>query len=224
MSSPVNVETPPWLFREEMLDRFRVYHRTIWISPSTWQVHACSPQVTNVTHRFAFVHCGIFFRVWLSPWDIHWLLFPCNALWSCFVISRNTPDQLGDHTNKGFFPPCDLVKCTESKKCMIKSQALETWFGVCLFVFGSFVCVCFFETVLMLFVSIIYAGVSGRVELDSNGDRIGDYWLWSMPENEEKYALWGEVQMTAKLAGNAEVCKMCIRRTHSARFFLKRRT
>ena len=28
-------------------------------------------------------------------------------------MSQNTPDQLGDHTNKHFFPPCDLVKCTD---------------------------------------------------------------------------------------------------------------
>ncbi len=29
--------------------------------------------------------------------------FLCNALWSCFVMSQNTPDQLGYHMNKWFF-------------------------------------------------------------------------------------------------------------------------
>ncbi len=80
---------------------------------STWQVHACSPQVTNVTQEVRILPPWDKLGFSASPWDIHQVFSLCNALWSCFVMSQNTPDQLGDHTNKGFFPPCDLVKCTE---------------------------------------------------------------------------------------------------------------
>ncbi len=61
-------------------------------TPRTWHVHTCSRQGQGSFHH------GIFLVCLPSPWDIHWLLFLCNALWSCFVMSQNTPDQLGDHT------------------------------------------------------------------------------------------------------------------------------
>ncbi len=77
-------------------------------NPSTWQgntrqtVHQCH---TRGSYSSTWDKLGF----WPSPWDIHRLLSLCNALWY-FVMSQNTPDQLGDHTNKHFFPPCDLVK------------------------------------------------------------------------------------------------------------------
>ena len=38
----------------------------------------------------------------ISVPHIYWLLVLCNALWSCFVMSQNTSDQLEYHTNKCF--------------------------------------------------------------------------------------------------------------------------
>lgn len=43
--------------------------------------------------------------------------------------------------------------------------------------------------------SHIFAGKSGPVQLDSNGDRIGSYWLWSIPYKGVKYEKWGSVEM-----------------------------
>ena len=40
---------------------------------------------------------------------------------------QNTPDQLGDHTNKHFFPPCDLVKCMEWKNT--ETTKRDKWSG-----------------------------------------------------------------------------------------------
>ena len=50
-----------------------------------------------------------------------------------------------------------------------------------------------------------YKGVSGTVQLDSNGDRIGDYWFWDMKESENVYQKWAEVRMSDKEA-NLQVC------------------
>ena len=52
-----------------------------------------------------------------------------------------------------------------------------------------------------------YQGVSGTVQLDSNGDRIGDYWLWDMKESENVYQKWAEIRMSDKEA-NLQVCIM----------------
>ena len=55
-----------------------------------------------------------------------------------------------------------------------------------------------------MFLDAHYAlsGVSGTVQLDSNGDRIGDYWLWHIPQKRSAYEKWGEVRMTDREAGN----------------------
>ncbi len=46
--------------------------------------------------------------------------------------------------------------------------------------------------------------MSGPVQLDSNGDRIGDYWLWSLKERSSaEYERWGRVEMTKKEKGDA---------------------
>ena len=47
----------------------------------------------------------------------------------------------------------------------------------------------------------IFVGVSGQVQLDSNGDRIGNYWLWSIAKGRAVYDKWAEVRMTDKEAG-----------------------
>ncbi len=73
-------------------------------------------KVTCVNSCQAMSHMGFVFLplrdflVRLPSWDIHWLLFLCNALWSCFVMSQNTPDQLGYHRNKHFFPRSENVQ------------------------------------------------------------------------------------------------------------------
>ena len=48
--------------------------------------------------------------------------------------------------------------------------------------------------------NVFFPGVSGTVQLDSNGDRIGDYWLWDMKETENVYQKWAEVRMSDKEA------------------------
>ena len=57
-------------------------------------------------------------------------------------------------------------------------------------------------TILCLDVYCDLTGVSGTVQLDSNGDRIGDYWLWHIPQRRSTYEKWGEVRMTDREVGN----------------------
>ena len=58
--------------------------------------------------------------------------------------------------------------------------------------------------------------MSGPVQLDSNGDRIGDYWLWSLKERSSaEYERWGRVEMTKKEKGDAvSLCKNYVQKTN----------
>ena len=46
----------------------------------------------------------------------------------------------------------------------------------------------------MLFCNHI--GVSGIVQLDDNGDRVADYWMWHLQPGQDSYVKWAVIPMT----------------------------
>ncbi len=42
----------------------------------------------------------------------------------------------------------------------------------------------------------LFAGKSGKVMMDNNGDRIADYWLWQLTPQADKFELWAQINMT----------------------------